>query len=187
MLSIFSLTLFYTLFASISPNECDLFLEEYRDEALQLDYQAFDQTQDSGFRWLAGKGCTSQAADLIEAYIEVNGSTQRSLIWHVAQLRGESGNTSAALQAARSSLDSEESSDAPFRWNAHVHAYIAFLEQDRQAFDQNLEELLSSTDQHQGNGMNASMWKKLEPHFELGYAQALKAAYGKQEEALEGP
>lgn len=176
------LVLFMTSSIGFSAAECDIILEDYRAEALQLDYQEFDQTQGSGFRWLAEQGCTSQAADLIEEYIEANNSTQRSLIWHVAQLRGESGNTNAALQAARQSLDPMEASDALFRWNAHVRAYIAILEQDRDAFHQNLEELKASKDEHRGNGMNASMWENIEPYFDLGYADALRAAYGKQTE-----
>ena len=187
MFSTATLLLTFNFLVGVSLTDCDDLLDSYRDEALQLDYQSFDQTPGSGFRLLAGKGCSSQAADLIEAYIEANDSSQRSLIWHVAQLRGESGDTQAALQAARRSLDPEENSEAPFRWNAHVRAYIAFLEENRESFDRNLQELTSSVELHRGNGMNASMWQNLEPHFELGYAQALRAAYGKQEEENEVP
>jgi len=177
MISSLALLVSFSVLA-LNTTDCDQLLEDYREQGLQLDYQAFDQTQGSGFRWLAAQGCPSQAADLIEAYIEAHGGSQRSLVWHLAQMRGESGEVTAAIEAALQSLDMDESTDAPFRWNAHVLAYLAVLEGDREAFDRSLAELLAASDRHQGNQINASMWQKLSPYFDLGYAQAIRSAYG---------
>ncbi len=153
--------------------DCDQTYAEIKDEAMALDYQGFDQTPGQGFRILAGIGCARQAADLIEAYIETNNATERSLIWHLAQMRGEAGQAKAALEAARESLDPEETNESPFRWNAHVQAYIAFLKGDRSAFDASLDELENTIDRHAGNGINARFWRQLEPNFEQGYADAI--------------
>ncbi|MBY6205521.1 hypothetical protein [Halomonas denitrificans] len=153
-------------------------LAELRVTSLSLDYTAFDQTPGSGFRVLAGAGCPAQAADLIEFYIERTGAEQRSLVWHLAQMRGEAGQVEAAIAAARSTLDENEARDDGFRWNAHVRAYLGVLEQDREAFEVAVGELRDAVDDHPGNAMNFGLWDRLAPHFDLGYRGALVAAYG---------
>ncbi len=162
--------------AATNVVDCDQLLRDTTAEALSLDYEAFDQTQGQGFRVLAEAGCPRQGADLIEKYIEHTGATQHSLLWHVAQLRGESGQIDAARAAALASLRSEETRDAAFRWNAHVQAYVAFLDGDRAAFDSALAELDGHAETHQGNAMNAGFWHRLAPHFGRGYAGAIDAS-----------
>lgn len=154
--------------------DCDARYAELAATVAELDYQSFDQTPGSGFRILAEAGCPRQAADLIEHYVARTGASEASLTWHVAQLRGEAGQTEAAISAALASLRQNEPKDAEFRWNAHVHAYLAFLQQDRAAFDQALAELLAHVSKHQGNAVNAGLWRRLEPHFEQGYVEAVR-------------
>lgn len=154
---------------------CDTLYAAQLPMALALDYQQFDQTPGQGFRVLAEAGCPRQAADLIEVWIAHTGDTRNSPRWHVAQLRGEAGEIKAARVAAQSSLRADEATDAPFRWNAHVRAYIAFLDGDRSAFDTALAEIDAATAMHAGNGINADFWRRLQPHFVLGYAAALTA------------
>lgn len=161
--------------APAEPVDCAQLLKDSAASALTLDYQAFDQTPGQGFRVLAEAGCPRQGADLIERYIEHSKSSERSLRWHVAQLRGEAGQLAAARSAAVATLLENETAEAPFRWNAHVHAYIAFLDGDRAAFDTALAELNHHAAAHQGNAMNAGFWSRLAPHFELGYAGAIGA------------
>ena len=153
--------------------DCDAKYAELAETSMRLDYQQFDQTPGSGFRALAEAGCPSQAADLIERYIAQTGAEQRSLIWHVAQMRGEAGQTARAQTAARASLSKGEAKDAEFRWNAHVHAYLAFLEKDRAAFDAALSELEAHRQAHQGNAINAGFWRSLEPYFGESYVAAI--------------
>lgn len=155
--------------------DCDALHAAQLPAALELDYQQFDQTPGSGFRVLAEAGCPGQAADLIEAWIAHTGETRGSLRWHVAQLRGEAGEIDAARVAAQASLRGDEAADAPFRWNAHVRAYIAFLDGDRRAFDAALAELEAARATHAGNAINADFWRRLQPHFALGYAAAQTA------------
>ncbi|MCB1633905.1 MAG: hypothetical protein KDI37_14515 [Xanthomonadales bacterium] len=154
--------------------DCDALLTEQREPAMQLDYQAFDQTSGSGFRVLAEAGCSRQAGDLIEEYMATTGAEQNSLRWHLAQLRGEAGQIDEAIVAARSTLKADEAPTDEFRWNAHVRAYLAFLQQNRVAFDAALAELLAHVQDHQGNAINAGFWRKLEPHFGQGYAAAVR-------------
>jgi hypothetical protein len=165
--------------ASAATADCDQLLGDTQAAALALDYQAFDQTPGQGFRVLAEARCPRQGADLIERYIEHTGASQHSLRWHIAQLRGEAGQTDAARAAAMASLRVDEGIDAPFRWNAHVRAYVGFLDGDRAAFDAALAELDDHAAAHQGNVMNAGFWHRLAPHFELGYSGALIAAMAK--------
>jgi hypothetical protein len=155
--------------------DCDALHAAQLPAALELDYQQFDQTPGSGFRVLAEAACPRQAADLIEAWIAHTGETRGSPRWHVAQLRGEAGEIDAARDAAQASLRANEAADAPFRWNAHVRAYIAFLDGDRSAFDAALAELEVGRATHAGNAINADFWRRLQPHFALGYAAAQTA------------
>lgn len=155
--------------------DCDALHAAQLPAALELDYQQFDQTPARGFRVLAEARCPRQAADLIEAWIAHTGETRSSPRWHIAQLRGEAGQIQEALTAARASLRADEATDAPFRWNAHVRAYIAFLDGDRRAFDAALTEMDSAGDTHPGNRINAGFWRRLQPHFALGYAAAVAA------------
>jgi hypothetical protein len=161
------------LSAPTEPVDCDQLLRDTVEVALTLDYQAFDQTPGQGFRILAEARCPRQGADLIERYIEQTGATQNSLRWHIAQQRGEAGQIELARAAAMASLRADEAADAPFRWNAHVRAYVAFLDRDRAAFDAALAELDAHADAHQGNVINAGFWRRLAPHFQLGYPEAV--------------
>jgi len=169
--------------AAAEPIDCEQLLRDTAPPALALGYEAFDQTPGQGFRALAEAGCPRQGADLIERYIEHTGASQNSLRWHVAQLRGEAGQIRAARSAAVAALRSDEAADAAFRWNTHVRAYVAFLDGDRAAFDAALAELDARATAHQGNAMNAGFWRRLAPHFRLGYAGAVKAAMRKSPDA----
>lgn len=162
---------------SASPAiDCDARYAALADSSLSLDYQQFDQTPGSGFRVLAEASCPRQAADLIEHYRAHTHATQRSLIWHVAQLRGEAGQTEEAIVAARASLADDEAANAAFRWNAHVRAYLAFLQNDRAGFDIALAELRAHESAHDGNAINAGFWLKLAPYFSQGYREAGRQA-----------
>lgn len=170
--------LFGLLAMDVVEPECPAVFTAVAQEALALDYHEFDQTPGSGFRVLAEAGCPRQAADLIETYIEVNRATENSLVWHLAQMRGEAGQIDEAISAAERARNPAPDPAEPFQWNAHVDAYLAILRQDRAAFDQALNLLLDHADAHPGNRMNGEMWQRLAPHFEAGYASALKLAYG---------
>ena len=143
---------------------------------LDLPYETFDQTEGRGFRILAGAGCPAEAADLIEAWVAKNATTRRSLDWHIAQMRAEAGATDAAVAAAKRSLISDDEARAnAFKWNDYVLAVIAFLQQDRAAFDRHRTVLATAADAHAGNAMNLRFLDRLAAGFGGSYAAALAA------------
>lgn len=142
---------------------------------MELSYEAFDQTMDSGFRMLAGQGCNKEAADLILAYIEHNGAEQRSLRWHVAQLRAMHGADREAVQYARSTLlEHEDFSERALRWNDYVLAMVAFLEKDMARLRLHRDNVQRGVAEHPGNGMNLRILDALIEHFDADYATAMK-------------
>jgi hypothetical protein len=50
--------------------DCEVKYKKHLTTDLELSYEEFDQTMDSGMRILVNAGCHQEAADLIEAYIE---------------------------------------------------------------------------------------------------------------------
>ena len=161
------------LLLASATTDCGALLSAQREAALKLDYEAFDQTEGSGFRVLAGAGCPREAADLIEAYLQSSGTKESSVTWHLAQMRAEAGQTPAAIAAARKVIRADEPEDADFKWNDYVHAMIAFLEKDRAAFDRHLARVRGAADRHYGNDLNARLLERIGRHFDMSYAEAL--------------
>jgi hypothetical protein len=153
-------------------HSCAERLESKLGTDLTLDYQAFDQTPNSGFRTLAAD-CPAEAATLIEAWIARNGEPSGSLRWHIAQLRAEAGQTARALVEARASLRDEEPPGVAFRWNDYVRSVIAFLENDRAAFDRHRAAVAAGVDAHPGNAINLRFLDRLEAGFGSSYRKAL--------------
>lgn len=161
--------------ASATP-DCHALYRERVAADVDLPYETFDQTEGRGFRILAGAGCPAEAADLIEAWVAKNATSRRSLDWHIAQMRAEAGATEAAVAAARRSLVSEAEARAnAFKWNDYVLAVIAFLREDRAAFDRHRAVLAAAADAHAGNAMNLRFLDRLAAGFGGSYAAALAA------------
>lgn len=153
--------------------DCQQLYEQHLAADLALTYEQFDQTMDAGFRPLAGAGCYRQAADLIEAYIEEHDAPQRSLRWHVAQMRAVDGDSEAAVASARSVLsETEDFTEQPLRWNDYVLATIAFLEKDREALEFHRDQVALGAAEHQGNAMNLRLLDSLLRNFDQSYAYA---------------
>ena len=111
---------------------------------LALDFMAFDQTMDAGWREVANReGCAVVAADLIKDYRTANADLSEgmrsTMRWHEGQMRAEVGQTKQAIELFMTTYkDSENDS---FGWNYYVDATIAFLEQDREALNEAREQL----------------------------------------------
>ena len=173
------LTVSLMSFAACNPSlwaaeleHCATMLEAHIQSDMALDYKSFDQTPEQGFRVLAGAGCHGEAADLIEAYLEHNEASERSLIWHVAQMRAMAGQTDAAIAAARKSLKDSEAGQGAFRWNDYVLATIAFLEKDRNSLKRHRDAVASMAEAHRGNAVNLKLLDALVRYFERDYAFA---------------
>lgn len=156
--------------------DCAAELEIHLKSDLTLSYEEFDQTMGSGMRVLSAKGCHSESAELIEAYIAHNHATESSLRWHIAQHRAMAGEYDEAIQSAKAVLRSGEDLDNdPFRWNDYVLATIAFLEHDREALIRHRDNVAMGKDQHHGNAINLRLLDALVEHFGATYAEATRS------------
>lgn len=105
-----------------------------RAAALALDETAFDQDLNGGWRSLSAKGCVREAADLIRDWRIAHKATQPVLNWHEGQLRARAGQTKEALVLFDHSRKTAQE-DRGAGWNLYVDGSIAFLRNDRPAFD----------------------------------------------------
>ena len=154
--------------------ECARVYADAMESDLGLSYEAFDQTRGQGFRRLSELGCRKEAADLIEAYMAATGASQRSLTWHIAQLRAGHGDYDSALQHARLSLiDPADTGASTLRWNDYVLAVIAFLEKDRPALVRHRARVAEGDDEHAGNVMNGRILDALIANFDKTYSEAI--------------
>jgi hypothetical protein len=104
-----------------------------RAEMLAMDYQTFDQTLNHGWRAVAdGLGCDLAAANLIRDYRIANNLPHPMLLWHEGQLRASGGFVSEAVPLMEQARPLSTSIPG---WNELVDATIAFLRNDRAAFD----------------------------------------------------
>jgi len=104
-----------------------------RERLLALNPQAFDQDMKGGWRKLAeNPQCRAAAADLIRDYRNRHENEWMMLIWHEGQMRADVGQTAEAIALFEQCRTPSSSSPG---WNQYVDATIAFLRQDRKAFE----------------------------------------------------
>lgn len=155
---------------------CVSLFEKHHESAMKLTYEEFDQTMGGGFRVLGAEGCHKEAADLIEEYIRVNSAEQRSLRWHIAQLRAMHGANEEAVRYAKSSLlEKEDFSERALRWNDYVLATIAFLQKDREKLLHHRDNVADGVGEHPGNKLNLRLLDALIENPESDYATALES------------
>jgi hypothetical protein len=101
----------------------------------------FDQDMNGGWRALDQRGCTLQAAMLLDVYnlddvrSENKGDNRGALFFHAGQLYAMAGASLVAIRRFYSSLDPGEDAEKEhvLSWNAYVLATIAFLKRDKEA------------------------------------------------------
>lgn len=103
---------------------------------LAMDFMAFDQTMNEGWRAVANKQhCRAEAADLIHRYATqksgVSAGMLSTLRWHEGQLRAEAGQNARAVAMFEQTFKPEKKDRTG--WNYYVAATIAFIEQDKAA------------------------------------------------------
>ncbi len=98
------------------------------DAMMRLDYVAFDETPESGWRTIGNTpGCEAAAADLIARYrVDKTGDQLRGLMHHEVQLRAAAGQTEAALAL----LANVRAMETAPEMQAYRDAEIAFLSGD---------------------------------------------------------
>ena len=165
------------LCATASANaatQCETLYDEHLKTDLHLSYREFDQTEGKGFRVLAGRGCASEAGDLIERYVATTGAKENSLLWHLAQMRAEHHNYPEAIRYARQVITrSEDFEKEPLRWNDYVLAVIAFLERDKAQLIEHRDKIASAKPSFFGNELNLKLVDSLVRNFDKDYLYAV--------------
>jgi hypothetical protein len=156
--------------------DCEIALQKRLKEDLNLTYQQFDKTYDTGFRLLEKSGCHGEAAILIKRFIEHNDSKESSLTWHLAHMEGLAGNYQQAIVHAKKVLNpNEDLSEFPMYWNDFILGNIAFWSKDKAMLKKhmaNIEKGLS----FKPNQINFNYLNNLLTNFNSSYLQALSEA-----------
>lgn len=108
-----------------------------RAAMLALDFSAFDQAMDGGWRTLEAKGCAREAADVIRDWRKLHGNTGPTdtlLSWHEGQLRADAGQSAQAI-ALFDAGRHPAADDAKWGWNLYFDGSIAFLRGDRRGLE----------------------------------------------------
>ncbi len=110
-----------------------------RAALLALDQNAFDQDMFGGWRAISyRKGCEEAAAGLIQDYRLAHPDAKQDILyWHEGQVRADIGQYDQAIALFKHSYDSRSQK----AWTYYVKATIAFLEHDREALEQNYEQM----------------------------------------------
>jgi hypothetical protein len=102
---------------------------KYDRSILALDFDAFDQDMNGGWRAIANRpGCEQEAAELIKFYRERQQRRIGTLYWHEAQLHAMGGDAQSAIPLMRQSRRAVNDGTG---WNEYVDASIAFLKGDK--------------------------------------------------------
>lgn len=118
-----------------APDECQYDLSSY----VGMNPIEFDQGE-NGWRHLASTaGCEREAAELIQKYVHYNENQldediRPLLLWHRGQILAFSGNYGQAIPEMTASRK-RTTADID-GWNLYVEGTIAFLENDRAAFNE---------------------------------------------------
>lgn len=113
-----------------------------QNNILNLDYQSFDQSPNSGWRRLAQEGRFGEAGNLIDRYLknhkDLDPSETVNLHFHAAQMYAFADDYETALERFKNASYNKESEEIPGdvkalldAWNAYVEATIAFLKKDK--------------------------------------------------------
>ncbi|MHB8284957.1 MAG: hypothetical protein ACYDD1_09810 [Caulobacteraceae bacterium] len=116
-----------------------------RERLMTLDVATFDRS-DTGWRLYAGAKCYSQAAELIEGYLDsraaLRADDQSILRYHAGQMLADANRADDAVSELRVVLALEPQRPHPdMGWTQYIRGFIGFLMQDRPALDKAVLEL----------------------------------------------
>lgn len=140
------------------------------DSLMALDFQAFDQDMQGGWRYYSNQMRFGLAASLIENYLQQHPEMEKNeaavMNWHAGQMYAMDEQEDLAIPLMEASRKEENI----MMWNEYLDATVAFLKKDRKTFDKNLKALSSY------NNPNLRLLQILEASFEKSYREALEAA-----------
>jgi hypothetical protein len=119
--------------------------EAERERLTTLDVATFDRSE-NGWRLYSSAKCYSQAAELIEGYLDSRASLraddQSILRYHAGQMLADANRADDAVAQLRVVLALEPQRPRPDTgWTQYIRGFIAFLMQDRPALDKAVLEL----------------------------------------------
>lgn len=139
--------------------------EEY-DSLMLLEYEAFDQTSNGGWRRYSDD--VELQIQLVQDYIQLHRSTQQSLRWHLGQLYGMNDDYESAIEQFEQCLSYNPEDDVyKAAWNYYVNATIAFMKRDRNLFNAYFDSL-----QNHNETMNIHVLIRLKENFDKSYREA---------------
>lgn len=138
--------------------------------AIKMPYREFDQSPE-GWRKLGN--CWAESSLLLKRYVAKLEDETRKLRWHLAQTQAMNGDNSAAIDAALLSLQPPELQQrSNFSWNTYALATVAFLRDDRAAFDAHYEAHRQVAAAHPGNKTNLEVLTRMANCFGKPYKLA---------------
>ena len=160
---------------------CEAKYKDVAPIAIKMDFLEFDQSP-SGWRQLAN--CPTEASLLLKRYAKKLDHEVLAVRWHLAQTLAAAGNYPEAIDLALLSLNSAEVEKAShFSWNTYVQATVAFLRNDRAAFDIQLEAHRAAAAAYPENKTNLDVLVRMGKCFGKPYM----AAYTCSDVALSAP
>lgn len=167
-----------------SGNEnCQVALKETKS-SLSLEFQAFDQTPNQGWRVLSAMECYPEAAELIVSYlntsIRASVNERKILSFHAGQMFAYDNDYKSAIPYFKNSFYPKTNISPEFKiytdaWDAYVRATIAFLEQDRSGLENYRAKVAKGPKLDNGKIMNLEVVDRLLENFGKPYLEA----YGK--------
>jgi CubicO group peptidase (beta-lactamase class C family) len=148
--------------------------EQFLNSLLELEYQEFDQTMNSGWRKYSDAGRNLDAAKMIDYYLtNKNGLTgyQKVLLnFHSGQHYAFANNYDLAVKR----LSSAKHERMPETWNSYVDATIAFLRRDRKGLLAIRDKMKIGKKEPDGTIPNLDVVERLVENFDLTYEEAYK-------------
>lgn len=149
---------------------CDAKYQAVAPVAIKMPYREFDQSPE-GFRKLGN--CWAEASVLLKRYVAKQEYETRNVRWHLAQTLALNGDTAGAIESALLSLNPPEvEKKSTFSWNTYAQATIAFLRNDRAAFDSQYEVHRAAAEKYPENKMNLDILNELAKCFGKPYKQS---------------
>ncbi len=140
-----------------------------------MDYQAFDQTQQQGWRVLQDAGCFAEAENLMQAFAAShtpeNERARAALQLHIGQMQLRQDKRSAAARSFRQAVRAD--GDGAFKFNDFALALAAWAENQPQAFARH-QAVLRSAQDNPGNRINLRLLDAMEAHFGQPYNLVLQ-------------
>lgn len=138
--------------------------------AMKMPYREFDQSPD-GFRKLGG--CWAETSMLLKRYAGKLEYETRGIRWHLAQALALNGDTAEAVESALLSLEPPDvQRKSNFSWNTYALATVAFLKNDRAAFDVQYEAHKVAAEKYPENKVNLDVLTELAKCFGKPYKQS---------------